>query len=302
MTLASLISPTLPVVRFTALRPLSGSSTACLKLSETGISWLWCFQHPWVPRCNIDVPTIASHTRFSVPLCPDSFYHTISVLSDSAEPWLNPVSFVPTKSSQCWWHCQVLRPAQDSLDHNYFSLCALTVGRLFPRQSLLRSPSTIVSVQTPMSNKFVFWQVDLLSCRVSHPWDIFSVVPAWNMLSLMSVTFIDCHSYLVSLQGQLFHSSFLTKRHSFQSFLQHLLLFLTVDLQCSPPSDFTEHISAFPPYSTSVRFLGHGYHEARFFTRVSQEWPLQFLMLSLFPSETSRIQAPILCFYQHSSL
>lgn len=43
---------------------------------------------PLQHRC----PTTASCTRFSVPLCPDFFYHTISVLRGSPEPWLKTLT------------------------------------------------------------------------------------------------------------------------------------------------------------------------------------------------------------------
>lgn len=41
---------------------------------------------------STDVPSTASRTRFSVPLCPDFFYHTISVLRGSPEPWLKTLT------------------------------------------------------------------------------------------------------------------------------------------------------------------------------------------------------------------
>lgn len=74
-------------------------------------------------------------------------------------------------------------------------------------------PPTIVSVQTPCQVSWCFGKYNLcgagsLTLGTSFLFSQSGALFPW--LSLMSVTFIDCLSCLVSLQGQLFHSPFLT--------------------------------------------------------------------------------------------
>lgn len=144
----------------------------------------------------------------------------------------------------------------------YCPLCA------HPRETLSQAvafekPPTTVSVHTPLSNKLVFSQGAPSWGRIS-PLRLFCCPRVDHVVSLQlsniltSLTFTGLPNLPYEQTGSTLSQSFPHQLHIFRSFLQRVLLFLTMGLYCSLFSKFTKHISPLLLYSASLKFSGHG--------------------------------------------